>query len=239
MAKYFQEKHSLFPHQLVCHNEICDGFNTSSLRVVIYILLLFVVGCGSNVDWHYEGDSKELLLSETDIPSGWHLEAEGTEQLSNPGTENRFVRYNMPPDDFLTNSLIAHSIIIFASAEEAAEYMTTDYQISRDLIEQIAEGKEIQWPEYTPPPRHTYESSLADEVKLLYYPEGIIFSAVGNNYNVWGRYGNVVSTFTTIVEDPETTQITAEEANVVPWSEVERMLKRIDQNFAEAGKPSR
>lgn len=189
--------------------------------------------------WHFDGDGEELLLSETDIPSGWNLEVESINELPVPGTKNRFVRYSLPTDSFFNNGLISQSVIIFDDAEQAAEYMNADYQISRDVVEQAAEGKEIQWPEFTPPPRHTYESPLADEVKLLYYPEAIVFSPVGNTFYFWARYGNVVSTFITIVEDPETTQITAEEANVVPWPEVERMLKRIDQNFAEAGKPSR
>ncbi|HMR67692.1 MAG TPA: hypothetical protein PKE64_27085 [Anaerolineae bacterium] len=209
-------------------------------RFCMTMLILFIISVGCNAsysqtDWRFEGQKEDLLLSASEMPPGWTLEQEGTSLQAD--VPNVHVIYDTELDTFLTNSLISHEIIVFDQPKEASELIEEDYQMWLDLAKEVIEPFDLQWDDFSPLPEHTYSSPLADEFRVLYYPEmSVMGPMVGFHYTVWARYGNVVSIFATIIEDEELTQISAETANVIPWGQVEQLLETIDQRFAEAGK---
>ncbi len=204
------------------------------LILIFVLFLLFAISCSPRIDtdWHFTGKIVDLFILESDLPAGWKLEDIGKGAI--PNAESAFVIYDAAPDTFATNSLIAHHIIVFDEVEEATRYLQTEYQIELELTRKIATSMGIQQEDFTPPQKYAYTSPVANEFQIIYSPEENFAGLVGYKYEVWARYGNVVSWFVTIVEDEEVTGVTAKAANVVPWSEVERLLKIIDERFQEA-----
>lgn len=110
------------------------------------------------------------------------------------------------------------------------------YQDQLSRADEVIKAHGTPRKNFEPPQKYRYKSLVADEFKVIYFPLKSPFGpVVGFRYDVYARYGNVISAFYTVVEDEEQTGIKAGEANVLPWTEVERLLKLIDEKFQKEG----
>ena len=151
--------------------------------------------------------------------------------------EDRGVVYEITTSDpFDTQDLIAHRITVFEQEENATKFFDEIYEEMLSLTKQNMESQGTAHENFAPPEKYSYESPMADEFKTIYAPEkSLAGPIVGYTYWSWTRYGNVVSEFITIVEDVEQTGIPADEANILPWVEVEGLLGHIDDKFRQVG----
>jgi hypothetical protein len=201
----------------------------------IVVLLMFSIGCSpsSISNFHFTGDGRKLLIQEDELPSGWKLKELRKNPI--PNGDNWTAIYDTTPDSFGTWSEIIHSINIFDSEEEATAFFEEMYTLQRELLIESANLKGSSQEDFTPPQKYSYQSPIAHQFEVLYNYEGSLAGpVVGYRYDAYARYGNVVTWFVPIVEDEEQTNIKAGEANVLPWSEVERLLKLIDKKFQQA-----
>ncbi|MCP4372102.1 MAG: hypothetical protein GY797_28880 [Deltaproteobacteria bacterium] len=213
-------------------------FNIKYHLLFILSTTFFLGACTTSqpAEFFFTGDGTDLLISEADILSGWTLENAWQEPQPEPDATNQTVIYNTQPDRFGTDSLIFHSVSIFAKNNEATIALDEEYQLSSMLAAQINEIVGLSRNDLEPPQKFNYTSPLADEIKVIYFPaRGLDGTIVGYRYEMIARYGNVVSIFNTVVENVEQTGIKAGEANVLPWLEVEKLLKVIDNRIQEAG----
>jgi hypothetical protein len=207
---------------------------------LVLILLLYTVfstGCtaASTSDFRFTGDGSQLLIQEDEVP----FSSKSAELRRNPirAANDWTVTYKNTPRPFGLTGQIIHGITVFNREEDAIKFLEAMYQTQLQLSAESLSLDRAAREDFLPPRKYAYKSPLADQFEVVYAPEGgKTRPVVGYEYGVLARYGNVVSSFVTVVEDEAQTGIKAEEANVLPWAEVERMLKLIDQKFADAGK---
>ena len=202
------------------------------------LLTVFLFGActpSQSAEFAFIGDGTKLLISETDVLSDWVVEDFRQDPMPEPDAQNWTVIYRPQPDVFGANSLIFHSINVFSNRNDAGVALAEEYQLSSMLAAQVNEIVGLPSDDLEPPEKFNYNNSLADEIKVIYFPvRGLDGTIIGYRYEVLARYGNVVSIFATVVENAEQTGISAEEANVLPWAEVEKLLKIIDKRIQEA-----
>ena len=205
--------------------------------IILTVVGLFFAGCTltSDSDRKFTGDPLELLILDIDLPSGWELWNLSHEPFAK--SEDLVAVYKKPQEDaFGTNSVITHDVTVFNQLEDAKAALEADYQYELELVIDTAQRYGPYQENFEPPKHYAYRSPLADEYRVIYAAKrGLTGPVVGYRYTVWARYGNVISWFTTTVANEEETGIGPREANILPWSEVERLLMLIDQRFEEAG----
>lgn len=216
-----------------------DLVHIKNILPTIFVFLALLLTCCSptpDANWELTTDPVELMILDTDVPSGW--EPWGVTREPFPQGEYLGVVFKKPqPDLFQTNGVITQNITIFDQIEDAKSALEADYQDHLKLTIEIAEANGLPQEDFDPPSKHTYRSPLADEFRVIYSPERTVAGPiVGYSYTVWARYGNVLSWFVTIVADEDETGIGPEEANILPWNEVERLLMLIDERFEKVGK---
>jgi hypothetical protein len=198
---------------------------------VVISLAIFLTSCFSSKEpeFYFEGDGQSLIIQEHEAPSDWYHNKEFSEPSQN-GDGDWGVVYTPQPDQYGTQTTITQDVFVFQESETPIRHLEEYYEYYVDVSSPIVEL----------PQKYNYRSPIADEFKVIYSPrKGWDGTIVGYNYHVIARYGNVISEFMTIVEDEEQTGIMAGDANVLPWSEVERLLKLIDEKFENAGFPQK
>lgn len=217
-------------------------------RILSYLAVILVVGfltgCFSDTKSKplSNRDLQTLLIQQSEVPPDWHLEYSGSksEDVTAPDViANRGVSYAKPVrDKFYTQfDRINHNTSAFKQEENAIKTFKRYYDYLLDINDPIIEL----------PQKYSYTSSVADELKIMYFPvEGYVQpsdksedyvpnSIVGYHYHVLARYGNVISEFSATIEDEEKTGIKAGEANILTWVQVEKLLRLIDEKFRRAG----
>ena len=212
----------------------------SNIKYLLFLMLsalLLFGACTSSQpsEFFFTGDGTELLISEKDVLPDWTVEDLRQDPMPEPDAANWTVIYRPHPDIFGANSLIFHSINVFAKKDDAEVALAEEYQLSSMLAAQVNEMVGLPPDDLEPPEKFSYNSPLADKIEVVYFPvSGLDGTIVGYRYEVLARYGNVVSIFDTVVEDTEQTGISAGQANVLPWIEVEKLLKTIDKRIQDA-----
>lgn len=200
-------------------------------------LLVLLLGCSSPAkpDIHFTEEGQALLISESEIPSGWH--SEGTFSIPMRTAEDRGITFKPEMmDPFLLQNTLIHQVTVFRQEEVAVKFFEESYEFAISNAEKITISEGIDQEDFTPPQKYTYKSPIADDFKVIYIAsKGMRGPVLGYHYHVLARYGNVISELSTIVEDEEQTGIKAEEANLMPWVEVERLLQLIDKKFQAVG----
>jgi|GEM_PF-2413766 len=192
------------------------------------IFMLFAIICASctslsGSNFYFNGDGSELLVKSDELPLGWEVEDASSIPLRG-GEQWRktFITPNHPL------KRIVSSAGVFQGEKEAQEYWELFYQGQAEF--------RSQKPACINPPEE-YQSKIANDFKVLCIDSDGLVGIFAYDYFIVARYGNVVTTFSAVaVNEPDMTVTQASEAGVLRWTEMEALLKRIDERFEKAGK---
>lgn len=201
------------------------GMNFTRLSRQIFMLFVIIcAGCTSlsGSSFYFTGDETELLIGDDDLPPQWKLETTGEQPLRN-GTGWTRIYTNSDSHD---RAIISTGVTIFERQEDAIEYWTE--------FEKLEKG--YSRPPCINPP-NIDKSDIADQFEAFCADEDGMVGIFAYDYFILARYGNVVTTFSAVaVNEPDMTVTQASEAGVLRWTEMEALLKRIDEKFEKAGK---
>ncbi len=172
--------------------------------------------------YFFEGDIRTLLIQETEVSSGW-----------------RFSRsFSAPP----TEDMIANLGVVYASRHTVNQRATliNHYVVAYKQQEVTIKHLEFSNEEYfnpiiEPPQKYRYRSSLADKFEIICTSINSNLDGLFIGYHCLysARYGNAISELTVDIERED--GVKTEEANLLSWAEVERLLKLIDEKFEKVG----
>ncbi len=203
--------------------------------LILFLCLIFSANCSSSTfNLHFIGDGSKLLIQEDETS----FSQQSTELRRNPirDADDWTVTYKNTPRPFGLTGQINHGITVFDREEDAIQFLEAMYQTQLQLSAESLNLDRVAREDFLPPQKYAYKSPFAHQFEVVYAPEGgVTRPIVGYRYEVLARYGNVVSWFVTVVEDEAQTGIKAEEANVLPWTEVKRLLELIDEKFRREG----
>jgi len=200
-------------------------------QVLILFTAIFLaiplIGCtpdGESDTHFFEGDIRTLLLQETEIPVGWQF----SRVFSAPPTEeviaNLGVVYNSRPTLNHMTTVINHYVGAFEQLDVAIERFDYGYQNQLDMRSPTVEL----------PQKYNYKSPVADDFRVVCISiQNLDGLFLGYDCVYSARYGNTMSDLIVNIEKED--GVKSKEANLLSWSEVERLLKLIDKKFQNAG----
>lgn len=196
-------------------------------RLSRLIFILFVIICASctslsGSNFHFTDDETELLIGDEELPPQWKLETAGEQPLQNGTVWSR----SYTNSDSHDRGVISNGVAIFDQHEDAIEYWTDFAKLERGYSRS---------PCINPP--NIDKSDIADQFEVFCADEDSIVGIFAYDYFIVARYGNVVTTLSAVaVNEPEMTITQASEAGILRWTEMEALLKGIDEKFEKAGK---
>jgi hypothetical protein len=193
------------------------------MRFSLFVLCLLVcISCKppSNSDFYFTGKASNLLLEASDLPPQWKIEITGEQPLKDAMGWTRIFTNS----DTRDRGTITNAVVVFDQKADAIEYWDHFYDTQ----------KKVQRAPCVDPP-HNYRSKFADEFEFFCTDLGSIPGIFAYEYSILARYGNVIASISAVVvNDADMTVIQAGEAGVLRWTELETLLKRLDEKFQDA-----